>query len=519
MIGALAAKEWQQHRFTFLLLAGFTLGLTALIGVTVNLRAVAGSVFAGLLTVVRFIVPLGAIVLSQRLVALEFREKTQLFLESLPIPRWCLITVKYAVGLIALLIVVLGALALTAFFGRHSELLTPRFLCILAVRAAGWSWFVFGFVFVTGFLGRYRLIFFVALGAAYGIADHYTDLRPERFGPFALVDGRFPYESTSFPIDALKTTAAVATALLGLAFLLGLVREGTVGALLGEKMSHREKMFIGAVAVTASVGFVVIGARAEPSPFDLPGATEESRGEVVVKVGISDETERARGVALAGRAADELAALREFLGLAALPPVFIVARSDFAAGQFERVKLEKTDGVVVRANFVAPKFSEREFLDWLMRQVLLTRSRERLDRESRRWVLDGFTAWWKERAEPAVAADFPAGAVRAAEKGFTAGDVAAWLSFSRRVGADDAKAVAWVGLRTLTRRHGAEACRRFLHDVLAPEVTLDARATFHDWLHPVNRSLEAAAGVPFSRFFAEWQEELATLRTPPPAHP
>ncbi len=519
MTWALVRKEWQQHWLAFVLLAVVIFGLTGLIGVTMNLRGVAGSVFAGLLMVVRFILPLGALLVSQRLVALEFREKTQLFLEALPLPRWRLIAVKYAVGLAVTLAVALGALALAAIFGRENELLTPRFLAILAARTAGWSWFLFGFFFVTGFFGRYRLVFFLALGVAYGLADHYTDFRAEQFGPFALIDGRFPYENTTFPIAALATTAMLATTLLLLAFLLGLAREGTVGALLGEKMSHREKMFIGAVLMILLIGFAVVGIRTERAPFDLPGATEESRGEVVVKVALNKEAERPRGVALAGRAADELAAVREYLGIATLPAVFIVSRTDFAAEHFERVKLEKSDDVVVRANFAADGFVERDFLDWLVRETLVVRSRARLERESQRWVLDGFCAFWKERAKAAATADLRAAALRGTAKGFTASDLAAWLSFSKRVGENDAKAVAWWGLRTLAQRHGEEACRGFLHAVLAPEVPLDARATLRDWLHPVTASLEAAAGLPFARFFAEWQEDLAALRTAPAPAP
>ena len=131
-------------------------------------------------------------------------------------------------------------------------------------------------------------------------------------------------------------------------------------------------------------------------------------------------------------------------------------------------------------------------------------------------MLDGFCAFWKERAQPATAADLQAGATRAAGQGFSAADLGAWLSFSQRVGAADAQAVAWSGLRTLARRHGAAAGRSFLHTVLAPEVALDARATLRDWVHPVNAALATAAGLPFARCFAEWQEDIAALRAGPP---
>ncbi|MEA3211539.1 MAG: hypothetical protein QOE70_4596 [Chthoniobacter sp.] len=521
MTGTLLRKELQQHWLAFLLLALVTFGAVGLISFTMNMRGVSGSVFMGLLVVFWFILPPVALLLSQRLVALEFREKTQLFLEPLPLPRWRMITIKYALGLAVTLVLVLGALALTAFFGRNSEVLTPRFGAILAARAAGWGWFVFSFFFVTGFFGRYRFLFFLALGAAYGLCDHYTNFRAEQFGPFALVDTRFPYESTAFPVPALRTTGLLSLGLVGLGFLLGLVREGTVGALLGEKMSHREKMFVTAMIMAALITMAVFEERKKRAPFDLPGATEESRGTVVVKVGVPLDADRRRGYAVAARAADELSALSEYLSLETLPPVFIVLRPDLDAQHFERLKLEETSDVVVRANFNAAAFVERDFLDWLVREVLVARSRGRLELERKRWVLDGFAVFWKGHAQAAAPlseeSDLAARARRGAANAFSPADLGNWLSFSKKVGEEDAKGVAWSGLRTLARRHGTEACRGFLRAVLSPAVAKDARATWHDLLHPVTGSLETAAGVRFDLFFAEWQEELAALPAPSPA--
>jgi len=508
MTATLLRKEWQQHWLAFLLLALLTFATASLIGVVNLHRGQAGSVFMAQLLVLRIVLPLAAWVLGQRLVTLEFREKTQLFLEALPLPRWRMIAVKYAAGLAVALFLALGTLALLAVFGWRTEHLTPRFLAILAARTAAWTWCVLTFFFVTGFFGRYRLLLLLGLGAAYGLVDHFTDFRPAEFGPFALIDGRFPFENVTFPVADLRTTALLTFGLLAFVFILGVARDGTIGARLGERMAQSEKLFLGAISLAALVLLGVLSQRKERTPFDLPGATAESRDEVVVKVAVNRESERARGAATAARTADELAALRSFLGVATLPGVFVVLRTDFAPGQFERVKLEQSADLVVRANFTAEKFVERDFLDFVIRDLLLLRSRDRLAIESQAWVLDGFGEFWKVRADAAQADALRATAATATNRGFSPADLRAWLTFSQHAGKENARAVAWSALHSLTQRHGADATRDFLRSVLGPTAAQDARATWRDFWHPVPARLAAAAGVSFERFFIEWQQDL-----------
>jgi hypothetical protein len=511
MIGTLARKELNQHWHAFTLLMLVTFAGMGLVALGAQHRGAAGSLFEGLRAILMTLIPLAAMVLGHRLVAVEFRQKTQLFLEALPIPRWRLVAVKYLFGLAVIFLLAGGALAIGAAFARRSEFLTPRFLAILAARSAAWTWCVYSVLFLFGFLGRYRFALGVAILVGCMAVHSFTDVRFNEWGPFALIDGRFAFENTVFPAEALRITTLLALILTALSFLLALAREGSVAALLGEKMSHREKMFCTGlvIAVMALIGSAQ--ERRKKDPYDLPGAVEEARGSVVVKVARAGESKHRREAALAARTADELAALRDYLGADQLPPVFIVGGLDLDSDQYERVKLEDEDGVLVRANLAAPNFTERKFFAWLVSEVLEARSFGRAKLERSKWVLDGFAAFWEARPEAGEPSPDHAELVDAAHRGmalgFNSADLGRWLSFEQRVGANDARAVAWLGLDTLARRHGSEACRGFVRAVLGRPVPHDARATWHDLRDPIPRRLERAAGVSLETFIDEWRED------------
>ena len=508
MIATIVRKELHQHWHAFALLALLTFGAMAMVGVASQAHGIAGSLFEGLRLILATLIPLAALVVGHRLVALEFRQKTQLFLEALPIARSQMVAAKYIFGFLIVLFLAGGAYLISAILARAHEVLTPRFLLILASRTATWTWFVYSLLFLCGFLGRYRFVFGLAIGIGLISLDSLTGIRLSEWGPFALIDGRFAFENTTFPIAALRITACLALLCTGLSFALGLVREGSVAALLGEKMSHREKMFCVGLILGALGLLGTAEEQAAKQPYDLPGAIEEARGTVTVKVSAEAKD---RGSKLAGRIADELAELREYIGSDDLPPVFMIPRADFRPEQFERVVLEKETGVVLQANLEAADFPEEKFRVWLVREVLKARSFERAGREPSKWVLDGFALFWGSRAHalepPGIDPPLATAARRGGEK-FTRADVDRWLTFEKRVGPGEAQAVAWAGVRALARRHGLDRCRAFIRAVLGQNVPQDARATWHDKTDPVARRLERTAGVSLDTFFAEWREEI-----------
>jgi len=516
MTATLLRKEFDQHWRALLVLTVLTLGGMALVSEGTQATGAAGSVFEGLHEILRLLMPLTAMVLSHRLVALEFRQKTQLFLEALPLPRWRMVAVKYLFGLAVILLLAGGALALACEAARATENLTPRFLAIVSARSIAWAWWCYSFLFLTGFLGRYRIFFYLSFGFGLLMVHTFSDIRLAEFGPFALMDARFAYENSVVPSAALRVTLFLSAGFTVLSFAMALVREGTVAALLGEKMSHREKMFLAATFAVGLAAFEILSERHSKDPFDLPSAIEEARGSVAVKVGFTADTERRRAGLLAGRTADELEALRDYVGADDLPPVFIVSRPEFGPKQFELGKIEEGEGLLARANFHGAEFDERAFLTWLVREVIVAHTHGRADMEHKVWVLHGFLPLWENRAD--LLAPLGNDAVRLAqaaaalECGFGAGDLTRWLSLEKRCGNGQTRALAWAALKSLAQRHGADACRGFIRSVLGGEVPHDVRATWRDWRQPVPRLLEAAAGVSIEQFITGLRDEVQTAR-------
>ena len=516
MTRTLVRKELAQHWPAMLLIGLLTLvgyGLVLAVGL---IRGEAGSVFEGLRMFVLVMMALATVVLCHRLVVVEYQARTQLFLEALPVSRARMVAVKYALGLVVWASLLAVALALACALAHRREALTPRFVGLLAARAFAATWCAYNFFFLMGFLGRYRVAVYLGVLVACMAIDQLTNVHFDRFGPLALLDERFAFERERVPTEALRTTLALGGAFSLLAFALGLVREGSVAALLAERMSHREKICIAALLVGFLFVIVVLEERKPKQPFDLHGAITELRPGLVLKA-TPGPVSGTRSISRVTRSvADELAAARAYLGLTALPPVFLTHRRDLDADRYERGELTAAEGLSVQANFTAREWSEADFTAWLLREALIVRSHGRAKLEPKMWVLDGFGWFWlgRERAADPLANDRSL-ALRAAygtEAGFAPGDLRRWLSFRERVGGDVAAGVAWSGLRTIARRQGPERCQRFLRAVLAGELPQDARAWLRERANPLERLLREEAGWSSAEFFAAWQADLAEAR-------
>jgi hypothetical protein len=514
MTRTLIRKELRQHGLGLLaVLASAALAYLLIVGAS-RVKDSTETPFEAFRIFSIFIALLGAVVLNHRLVVLEYQARTQLFLEGLPVARWRMVAVKYALGLATLFLMVGLAWIFACLLAWNHQSVTPRFAAILIVRAFSVCWFAHSFFFVMGLAGRYRFAIYVLLAVGIAIVAEQKALDFGRFGPAALVDTRFAFERQIVPWQGLYETWGLSLILTVLAARLSLLREGSIAALLAEKMSHREKVFIAALLS----GFLFVGAtlsqKAKKAPFDLKQAATASVPGVTVKVvsgaGESDPV----AANLAQSAANQLGAMKEYLGIKQLPPVFIVLRRDLDANRFERGKLSEAEGVHVRANFTAREWQEEPFLAWLIPEVLTVTSKERVKLESRRWVLDGFGLFWvgRDHCEAEMTRD-QALALRSlygADRGFAASDLNRWLSFREKVGEGVAAGVAWSGLKTLARRQGAEGCRRFLRGMLGGSEPKDFRVLLNGktW----EGHLHEQFGQTPEAFFGNWQQELATVR-------
>ena len=327
---------------------------------------------------VKWMAVLAAWILCNRLVVVEYKARTQLFLEALPLARWHMLAV----------------FALACWQGVHD--LSWRFAAIVGVRALSVAWVVYSYCFLMGMLGRYRVALGLALLMACMILSQQTSLELSHFGPLALLDQTFPFERQQFPWEALMTTWTLALGFSLLALGMSLTREGSVAAMLAESMSYREKVFMATALLGFSWALGTLTRKIHKAPFDLEDAAVEQRSGITVKVSSGLERDpKARH--LARYIAAELDAAREYLGMDSLPTVFVSGRRDLDSNRFERGYLDQGEGVYVRANFGTPDWKDEQFLAWLLREVLIVSSDGRLKLETRRWALDGFPLFWASR--------------------------------------------------------------------------------------------------------------------------
>jgi hypothetical protein len=296
-----------------------------------------------------------------------------------------------------------------------------------------------------------------------------------------------------------------------LILVLSLTREGSVATLLAEKMSHREKIFVTALVLGFVFAVSVYDEEAEKQPFDLPQALVATADGVSVKVSIGGSTDEQTGQQLAELVAQQTAEMKQFLQLQKVPPVFVVQRRDLDGDRFERGVLDGAEGLLVRANFLADDWHEGRFLSWLLRELLVVASDQRLKLEQNMWLLDGFALYWVCRDENAERADYAQLELRAsygAQQGFTATDLEDWLSYRERVGADIAAAVAWSGLVSLARSAGHERCRALLKSMLDCDAPSDLRSVLRQWREPLPVVFQREVGLAYGKFLSNWSDEL-----------
>ncbi len=504
MTRALVLKELRQHGTALLVVGALVVGGCHVVQRAIGSSGMAGSDFQALGIALVFLLPIAGIIVGHLLVATEFRQKSQLFLEALPLPRWRMVAVKFVIGIIAMVGFGLGALVLTWKFGAVGEMKTPGFAGILAARTVAWSAFVFVFFFMIGFLGRYRIPFLILVGWGALYCASILSLPLTEFPPFRLVDtNRFGFERDTLPVAPLLWTAAIVVGLSAISFFMALVREGSIAARLGEAMSHREKILMGATVFVLVMASAIWDMR-RPTPFALPGAVEEESAGVRVSVHPAPDSPGDRSIALASELARTLGSAREFLQIDDWPPVFVVDRTDLEDGTtFRESALENQEGALFYADLANPGYDQPAFVRYVIRRSLAKRSHGRLDREATRWILDGFAEYWHPDDAPALRERARS---TVEEHGFSRATVDGWLRFEREAGEAGAHAVAWAGIRTIEAELGSSTLARFLGSVLGRPPYPDSRATIDALRHPTPALFEASSRMGFDALVERWEQ-------------
>ena len=506
MIDALIRKEFRQHGTAFLVLGGLL--LLGLWNILANplLRRIQGSGFETVSFLLKTLVPIGALVLSNMLVAAEFRHKTQLFLEGLPLPRWRMLAVKYALMLGTLITAVMVATGAAGWQSRHSEVMTRDFAGILLAKTLCWTWFVGTVFFALGFLGKYRVALglFAVIGLMWAHTSGWVDLG--RTAPFSLVDARFAFEREVWPVSELAATVAWAVVFTIIGFALGLVRDATIAALLAERMSAREKAWVTLLllGVVALIGMAE-ERRENREAVRLPGAMTWEEPGIRLEVSSAHAPDDGDEEIIARAGTNFFSFLTDMSGLLdrPLPPVFVVHRPDLRGSEIEDGKLPAAQGVLMRANLTAKDFSHAQFERELTRSILTARTHGRSQMERWAWVADGLPLWWSlDRGTNRAGQDQLTSLVTQAHSGRTnlvaGGDFfRRWSTLRQKAGQEPAAVFSWATLAALAQEKGSGAVVGLAKACFGRPVPHDARAWWNDVMDPPEHRLSRTTGLDF----------------------
>ncbi len=522
MIRGLIEKEFRQHTtllvFIILLLVAGQLALIS----NKFLRNVGGSSFFLLSQLWFYILPLAALVLGTGLVATEFRNKTQLFLEGLPMPRWLMLVVKYLLGLGIVLICDVTLLAGAWWIGRNAEAMTVNFTLLLFVKSVAWAWFCWAVCFAHGFLGRYRGWAGVMLVLGLILLQCMGGVMVTHFGPFELISDRFAYERFVWPVEALWLTAVLIVAITLAGFAFGLVRDATVAGMMAEKMSMREKVVFTVMVLAAIIALGTIHEKSvSQKPLNLPGSVDFKRRSATVSVAAAvvaptpeeEQALRAHGLAIA----EMLEQAGAYLECESLPPVFIIHRRDFDSDTTEVDGDQSKKRVLIRCNLLIKKPADAEFQSRILEAVLEVHQLGRLKSDTRGWVLQGFATWWPVRDIAKTPADFiklPGYEEELSMRTLRSDDLENWLRTTASISPEEQQTMAGLGIIALGD-YGDEPRRRFLAAVLGYSAPLNVRASLHDWFHPIGRTLKSTTGSDLASLARKWTTAMQTKEAKP----
>lgn len=473
MIRALLFKEWREHRWVVLALWGLVL---AFVGFRAWRELDVGSPFLPFQRVLPFVLPLLCLAIANRLVVREYTGKTQLFLEALPLTPARVLGTKWLLGAVWVCVPLAALLAgLTAWGSAHTSI-TPQLLFNIAARTFIFALCLHALAFTLGLLGRYRYVGWgVVLGVVWTI-DRYSQEPVLSLPPLGLVAPSLVVEREPTPWAQLAITVALIAAFAACAAVLALAREGAWVAALAHRMSRREKVAV-IVAATLPLSLVATLDARKPKPaFDLREAVRAKASALGLVVGVaraaqlSEADARALGSSLAG----DLEEMGSWLKLSALPAVFVLPDASLDIDAYQRADLPDADGVVLKAPLGRLGFQAADFRVFAVHEVLTWYARARNHREARHWLLDGYSAWWVARQDPAFRALLEGRADAATHLvPLDARALVRWGETQERLGDCLGTAFAYRGVSRLMQQPGAQ---ELLREVLGARPMNDIRA-------------------------------------------
>ena len=510
---ALMKKDFRQHMIPFIILSSFMFFIFGLqmLGTAVMPRSLGFLVSEG--SYLFTFIPLGAIVLGNRLVVKEYHSRTQLFIESLPISRIEMVLVKYFMGLAFLLFFAAFTLLIASVLSYRSDPVSGKFLSILLSRSAMYCYFVWSFLFAMGFTGRFRIPIYILLAFSLIVIRMTSELDLSREGPLALIMSDFSLERYRYPVKQLYQTFLFGSGWLVLALLISLIHEGSVAESLAKPMSQREKAVVGVIII----GFILSGTLLESKRVKEPykfnsDAVVASETEPIEILYIYNNV-KPDAIALKEHLENKISDLHNTLGLSKIPPVRIAFLDSLDRDKFETAMLRSNDGVLIRANFKdIDTWCIEEFTSYLTRAILDNITHERTRFAPKQWLHDGFSCWWAHGGF-SMDSDLHKTLLLRSMFALKKQDlnpqvIRDWPVFRERFGEPIAEAVAYSGLAYLQSTRGSESVINLVKPVFSRHIPNDSRETIYEFFHPMPVIFEEQTGEDWDNFISAWADWL-----------
>ncbi|MEM7601905.1 MAG: hypothetical protein AAF357_10885 [Verrucomicrobiota bacterium] len=514
MTGVLVRKELRQHGVWLAIILPITWLLFAIVTFATMANGMAGGVFYSIGQGLSFLLIIPTYLLCHLLIAVEFRNRSRLFLEGLPLSRVRLVMVKALLALTVGFVMSAGIILVGVLVSAGAEAISPRYFGILLSSAIVWTSFLIGVSFFLSFLGRYKIFVIIAILLGLAVFSNMATVPLSAFPPFGLIQ-HFGFERDQWPIEHQWQTVLITIGLFGAGFTIGLAKEGSVASLLGEVMSYREKMMLGAgLAIVFFALSPFLEEKAEP--FRIPGAVEESYEGVQVFVSPEDiDRPVDEDVSLAAFLAREIAENRDWLGISPdeFPPIYIVENTNLEDEMIEWDWVEGDRIVLMYAGYREEGFSKAKLLAYTMSTSLSVHTLGRADQENRWWIVCGIEGLWEmETADAnAVTAREKVAYETIQEHGFSVERLMGRDLYSEEAGWREADAVAWMSFRYLEETVGIEKVQSLVRaSVTHPVTRKDGRPVFRELIDSVPRVFSRETGMTLETFVDGAREYIET---------
>ena len=516
---ALLYKEWLHHRIIFIILSVFLFFSLGILIINALNAARSLSVIEAGRNFLTFFIPLSAIFLGNRIVVKEYLGRTQLFIEALPIPRTAMVLLKYFIGFFLLLMASLLTITIVSLLALKSEPVGFRFLGILLLRATMFVYFIWGFFFCMGFIGRFRIPIYITMIICISVISSTTEFEFSRFGPVALIHpDTFSFERDTFPVTELLQTFYLGFACFVLSLSLALLKEGSVAESLARKMTQKEKVTVCVLILGLILALDILELKKKKAPYQFSSnKVVASAIEPVEILYIQTDVEEDARVLLK-HLEKVISGLKKSLVLKNMPPIRIAYRQTLDRQTFETAVLNDTDGILVRANFKdIETFEIKSFTAYMIRSVLDQTTIKRSRFESKRWFHDGFSSWYAEytsNLNQEINEKLLLRSIFVTSKDtLSANAIKKWTLFREKHGEALAVSLAYTGIAYLHEIKGKETVLNLARTVLGRTPPKDFRETVYELNHPMAEVFQTATGEPWDDFLSGWNDWLIKKAT------